>query len=96
MIPVHQLVPATLAAMLRNQPLTPEKVAFAWRTAVGPSVERATEVELGADGVLRVVTKDPAWEREVKRSRSVILARVQALLGEAVVTRIEVRTSRTT
>lgn len=96
MIPVHELVSSTLATVLRNQPLTPDKVAFAWRTAVGTSVERATDVELGTDGVLRVVTKDPAWEREVKRSRSVILARVQALLGEAIVTRIEVRTTRTT
>ncbi len=94
MIPVHQLVSPSLAAMLRKAPLCPEKVAFAWRTAVGMAVERATDVDLGPDRILRVVTRDPAWEREIRRSASVILARVQLLLGDDVIARIEVRPER--
>jgi ABC-2 type transport system permease protein len=39
-------MPAALASVLRLAPLTPEKVAFAWRTAVGAAVDRVTSVEL--------------------------------------------------
>ena len=44
-------MPDALAAVLRRAPLTPEKVAFSWRTAVGPAVDKVTSVELH-DGVL--------------------------------------------
>jgi hypothetical protein len=33
MIPVHSLAADLLADVLRRQPLSPAKVAFAWRTA---------------------------------------------------------------
>ncbi len=93
MIPVNQFLPGSLASLLRNAPLSPEKVAFAWRTAVGAAVERATDVTLDTDGTLRVVAREPNWEREILRSQPVILPRLQALLGEDVVRRIEVRSA---
>ena len=89
MIPVHDVVPAALATVLRRAPLTPEKVAFAWRTAVGPAVGRATTVQLKGR-VLHVRANDAAWQREVERSVPLIRARLDALLGEAVVRMIEV------
>ncbi|MBI4265370.1 MAG: DUF721 domain-containing protein [Acidobacteria bacterium] len=89
MVPVHQLMPDALAAILRRAPLTPEKMAFAWRAAVGPAVDHATRVEL-RDGVLYVRAKDAAWRREVKRSTGLIRARLDALLGEGAVSALDV------
>jgi hypothetical protein len=89
MIPVQRFMPEAVAAILRGAPLSPEKIAFAWRTAVGPTLDRATTVELNG-GVLRVRTRDAAWEREVERSAAVIRARLDTLLGADVVRYIEV------
>jgi hypothetical protein len=88
-IPVHQLMPGALAAILRRAPLSPEKVAFAWRAAVGPSVDKVTCVEL-RDQALHVQAKDAAWQREVERSAALIRARLEALLGEDIVRSIHV------
>jgi hypothetical protein len=88
-IPVHEVVPAALATVLRRAPLTPEKIAFAWRTAVGPAVDRVTTLEL-KERVLHVHAKDAAWQREVERSAGLIRARLDALLGEGVVRGIDV------
>jgi hypothetical protein len=83
-------MPSALAAILRKAPLTPEKVAFAWRAAVGPAVDKATTVEL-RDGVLRVRARDATWQREVERSAALIRSRLQALLGDDVVRYIDVK-----
>jgi len=89
MIPAQQVMPGALAVILRKAPLTPEKVAFAWRTAVGPAVDRVTTLELKGR-VLHVHAKDAAWQREVERSTGLIRARLDALLGEGVVRGIDV------
>lgn len=88
-IPVQQVVPEAVARVVRNAPLTPEKVAFAWRTAVGPAVDRATMVEL-RESVLYVRAKDAAWRREVERSAALIRNRLQAVLGADTIRRLEV------
>ena len=82
-------MPNALAAILRKAPLTPEKVAFAWRTAVGTAVDNATHVDLRND-VLYVRAKDQAWGREVERSAPLIRSRLRDLLGEHVVRYIHV------
>lgn len=89
MVPVHQVMPGALAAILRKAPLTPEKVAFAWRTAVGPAVDRVTSIELKGR-VLHVRAKDAAWQREVERSAALIRTRLGALLGDDVVRGLDV------
>jgi predicted nucleic acid-binding Zn ribbon protein len=78
-----------LAKLLRNTPLTPGKTEFAWRAAVGPAMARATHVRLDGDGVLRVETRDPRWAIEVRRSSSLIVARLNSLLGDGVVKQIK-------
>ena len=88
-IPVHQIMPEALAMVLREAPLTPDKIAFAWRTAVGPAVGRVTTIELKGC-VLHVQAKDAAWRREVERSAGVIRTRLQTLLGEDVVRGLDV------
>ena len=89
MIPVHRVMPDALAAVLQKAPLTPEKIAFAWRTAVGSSVDRVTTVELQGY-VLHVRARDAAWQREVERSAGLIRARLCALLGDDVVRGLDV------
>ena len=88
---ISLIVPAALRELLRTAPLSDGKVTFAWKAAVGPALERATDVKLEA-GTLIVETAGPQWTREVKRSSGVILTRIKTLLGDGTVQRIEVRT----
>ena len=89
MIPVNQFMPAAVARILRKAPLSPEKVAFAWRSAVGAAVDKVTSIELRG-GVLRVQAKDATWQREIERSAAVIRGRLDTLLGSGVVRYVEV------
>ena len=89
MEPLHRFVPDALAAVLRKAPLSDDKVAFAWRSAVGPAVDKATAITLRG-GTLLVRARDEAWRREVERSAGVIRARLDALLGPGVVRSIDV------
>jgi len=88
--PLSQAVPAALAEILRAAPLSDGKVSFAWRTAVGPALERVTAVKL-VQHVLVVETASPQWSHEIMRSSPLILRRLQNLLGAAVVEKIDVR-----
>lgn len=73
-----------LPALLARAPMTPEKVAFVWGLAVGSAMARATTATL-AGNVLTARTGNPAWAREIERSRTIVLARVQQLLGPSAV-----------
>jgi hypothetical protein len=77
------LADRVLPALLRKQPLTPEKVQFAWRLSVGAAIDRATRVRLA--GATLVVHGEPQWLKEIERSHSLILRRLQRVLGESVV-----------
>ena len=88
-IQIHRIVPDALAEILRKAPLTDEKVAFAWRSSVGPAIDRETAVALN-DGVLRVKVHAAAWGREVERSEALIRARLDSLLGRGVVRTIQI------
>ena len=90
MRPLSHAVPAALAEILRAAPLSDGKVSFAWRTAVGPALERVTSVKLEGR-VLLVDTAGTLWSREIARSSPVILRRLQDLLGVTTVEKIEVR-----
>lgn len=91
MIPVSEVAPRAVTALLRGQPLTDAKVQFAWRAAVGPAMARATSAALAADGTLHVAAGNPHWRREAARSRAVIASRLRGLLGRGVVQRIAVK-----
>jgi hypothetical protein len=90
MIAVQQVLPDTLSEIIRRQPLSPAKVDFAWRTAVGPGVARVSKVYLGQDGTLRVRVTDKRWQQEIDRARDLIVARLERLLGPDL-QRMEVR-----
>ena len=89
MIPVQDVIPDTLAQILRMAPLTPEKVAFAWRAAVGPAVAKATTVAL-REHVLHVHAKGAPWGREIERNAALVRARLDALLGAGLVRSVNV------
>jgi hypothetical protein len=67
MRPLASAIPGALAALLRDAPLSPGKVSFAWRAAVGAALERETAVRL-IDGTLVVDAASRLWAREVTRS----------------------------
>lgn len=78
-----------LAEMLRRQPASKERTAFAWSVVVGPALARATTAEL-SDGVLIVRAMDQRWAREIYRNRATVLARLQDLLGSHAVRELSV------
>jgi hypothetical protein len=82
-------MPSALTRLLRPTPLTPDKVAFAWRVAVGTAMAHAATVEYG-NGVLRVRARDEAWQGEVERSLPLVRARLDALLGNDAIERVDV------
>jgi predicted nucleic acid-binding Zn ribbon protein len=69
-----------LAEILRRQPASKEKTAFAWQLVVGPALARATTVDL-KDGVLAVRSTDERWIQEIRRAAPLVLGRLQDLLG---------------
>jgi len=79
MEPVGPLVDSVIPRLLAQSPMTPEKVNFAWRLAVGAAIDRVTRARLA--GVTLIVEGDPHWLREVDRSSDLILSRLQRLLG---------------
>jgi hypothetical protein len=81
------LADSVLPALLARAPLTPEKVDFAWRVAVGPAIQRATSVTL--NGRTLVVSTEAVWAREIERSVGEILRRLQRLLGAGAVGAVE-------
>ena len=76
-----------LAEILRRQPASPARTAFAWQIAVGPALARVTTVGL-EHGVLQVSATDPRWLKEIDRARGAILPKLQFLLGPGTVTKI--------
>ena len=90
MQPIGSALPGALAELLRSAPLSPGKVDFAWKAAVGVSMQRVTAVRLEGD-VLLVDATSAQWAREVTRSAHVILPRLQKLLGDGTVKEIHVR-----
>ncbi len=93
MIAARHCVTSALQALLRDQPLSKGKVSLAWSAAVGRTIDRVTNASLGPDGTLRVRADDRHWAREVRRSTALITSRVNRLLGDGVVKRIEVTNS---
>lgn len=90
MQPLQHAIPDVLTRLLRGAPLSPEKVTFAWRAAVGPAMARASSVRLSGEGVIEVTCGDDHWRREIRRSLPFIKGRLSALLGEEVVRQLKV------
>jgi hypothetical protein len=86
-IKANQVLPGVVAEVVRKAPLTDAKVAFAWRLAVGPALDKATKVRL-ADGTLYVAAESKAWLDSVRASVGLIRSRLAHYLGDDAVKRI--------
>lgn len=80
-----EILASILPGLLQKAPLTPEKVQFAWRAAVGPQLARATRVEWRERRIV-VSADDRRWTDEVRRAAHLILPKLRVLLGEDNVT----------
>ena len=87
MIQANKVLPAVVADVVRKAPLTPEKVAFAWRLAVGPAIAKATTVRLDPDGTLYLKAESQAWVDSVMASAGMIRSRLAHFLGDDAVKR---------
>lgn len=94
MVPLQRTVPAFLSDLLSKAPLSPEKLTFAWRAAVGPAIARVSEVRLAADGTVEVDCVNEQWRREIRRSLPLIGERLRGLLGDEIVRKVKVRGAR--
>jgi hypothetical protein len=90
MVPVSQLLPNAIARVIGQAPLTPEKMGFAWRYAVGPALSKVTTVKLNGK-ILQVMTENAAWQREIEKATVLINSRMAELLGAGVVVGFDVR-----
>ena len=88
MIKANQVLPAVIADVVRKAPLTDAKVQFAWRLAVGPTIDKSTRVRLADDGTLYVSAESPAWNDSVRASIGMIRSRLAHYLGDATIKRI--------
>ena len=88
---INSVVPRALTELFRIGPLSQGKLDVAWRVAVGDALSRVSTVRLHADGVVEVTAADQRWHAELKRSASMILTRLNALLGTKAVTRLVVK-----
>jgi hypothetical protein len=88
---IHTLVPRALTALFSNGPMSQGKLEVAWRVAVGEALSRVSTVRLQSDGSVDVHPSDQRWRKELKRSSSIILGRLNTLLGEGTITRLIVK-----
>jgi hypothetical protein len=94
MEPIQNLLHPVVANLLRPVPLSDEKVQCAWQMAVGSGLARVTRATHGPTGQLVVVLDDARWQKEIARSRALILERLQRVLGEDTVTGLDLRVPR--
>jgi predicted nucleic acid-binding Zn ribbon protein len=87
-IKANQVMPGVVAEVVRKAPLSVEKVAFAWRLAVGPALAKATSVRLANDGTLYVTADAAAWNDSIRASIGMIRSRLAHYLGDSTVKRI--------
>ena len=88
---LHSVVPRALTELFRQGPMSQGKLEVAWRVAVGDALARVTNIHLQADGVVEVQAVDQRWNKELRRSSSMILTRLLGLLGPGSVSRIVVK-----
>ncbi|HWI16394.1 MAG TPA: DUF721 domain-containing protein [Vicinamibacterales bacterium] len=89
MVPANKVMPGIVAEIIRKAPLTDEKVAFAWRLAVGPALDKSTTVRLGADGTLYIKADSQAWIDSIRSSIGLIRSRLAHFLGDDAIKRLD-------
>ena len=88
---LHSVVPRALTELFRQGPMSQGKLEVAWRVAVGDALTRVTTVHLQPEGLVEVRCVDQRWDKELRRSSSMILTRLIGLLGVDSVKRVVVK-----
>ncbi len=88
---IQTVVPRALAELFRQGPLSQGKLEVAWRVAVGDALCRVSSVRLQPDATVDVHPMDQRWQKELRRSSSIILTRLNTLLGAGAVARLVVK-----
>jgi predicted nucleic acid-binding Zn ribbon protein len=88
--PIQDYLHALAAKLVRDAPLSAEKVRCAWEMAVGAGLARVSQAQAEADGTLRITVDDLRWKREIAKGQALILQRVQAAHGPTVAKRLVV------
>src|SRR5262245_52757594 len=90
MLPLGTAIPGAITELLGKTPMSPGKVEFAWKAAVGPAFAKVSSVHL--EGTELVI--DPAtthWAQEIRRASPLILRRLQSIVGAGAVTKLAIR-----
>lgn len=74
--------------VLRRQPTTGAKIAFAWQLAAGASLARHGVPEWTDGSTLRIRPSTEAWRHELRANRHALLERLHEVLGRGVVARL--------
>jgi len=82
---LNGFAPAVLRQLLRQGPMSQQKLECAWEAAVGRAISRVTTVRLRCDGIVEVAVRSEAWRRELERALPEMTARLQSLAGRDVV-----------
>ena len=90
MRPIQAFSGGLVAEIIRRQPPSPARTAFAWQLVVGPALARATSVHMEGT-TLHVAAQDERWLREISRAQATIVPRLQELLGKSTITKISTR-----
>jgi predicted nucleic acid-binding Zn ribbon protein len=90
MEPLSSTAAPALRTLLNDQPTTAAKVTFVWTIVAGPALSRATTPVWSRDGTLYLRARTDAWRQELRRSKPVLLQRLNQLLGAGVVRRLDV------
>jgi hypothetical protein len=88
---IHTVLQGVVGTLFKQGPLSQAKLQAAWRIAVGDALNRVSKVCLRDDGLVEIYAADSRWQRELKRSSPLILARLNALLGPDTVKRLAVK-----
>jgi hypothetical protein len=88
---IHTVMTGVVGDLFKQGPLSQAKLQAAWRIAVGDALNRVSEVRLHDQGVVEIYAVDPRWRLELKRSSTLILDRLNALLGADTVKRLAVK-----
>ncbi len=89
---LDQAAMRALRSLLANQPVTAEKIGFAWTIAAGATLARNARVTWDGSGALRLTAASEEWRRAIVRAKPVIAERLGLLLGAGIVRTIVVQT----
>ena len=88
---LQSVLPRALLELFRQGPMSQGKLDAAWRVAVGDALSRVATPRLCPDGSVEVRAADQRWQRELKRSSSIILNKLNGLLGAQAICKLHVK-----